>query len=115
MDSAPGTTEVTETIRPATPATGATVGGDNDFPIENLVLLHPPLVAEPGHKDGTAAHNPGASQMRDPKPFTSPARPAKPLFTVHAYSLEQARAIVAAKVAGETIVIGPVARDGGSR
>ena len=57
--------------------------------------------------------------MRDPKPFMlfgrSPARPAKPLFTVHAYSLEQARAIVAAKVAGETIVIGPVARDGGSR
>jgi hypothetical protein len=29
----------------------------------------------------------------------------KPLFTVHAYSIEQARAIVAAKVAGETIVV----------
>jgi hypothetical protein len=29
----------------------------------------------------------------------------KPLFTVYAYSIEQARAIVAAKVAGETIVV----------
>ena len=56
-----------------------------------------------------ATRNPSCSFGR------SPARPAKPLFTVHAYSLEQARAIVAAKVAGETIVIGPVARDGGSR
>ena len=58
--------------------------------------------------------------MRNPKPFMlfrpSPARPAKPLFTVHACSLEQARAIVAAKVAGETIVIAPLSHvDGGSR
>jgi hypothetical protein len=34
-----------------------------------------------------------------------PGQNPKPLFTVHAYSLEQARAIAAAKVAGETIVV----------
>ena len=45
---------------------------------------------------------------------TRPGLP-KPLFTVHAYSIEQARAIVAARVAGETIVVGPVARDGASQ
>ena len=43
--------------------------------------------------------------MRHPKPFTVdqpvPGQNPKPLFTVHAYSLEQARALVAAKVAGE--------------
>ena len=44
--------------------------------------------------------------MRHPKPFTV-IQNGKPLFTIHAYSLEQARAIVAAKVAGETIVVGP--------
>jgi len=47
--------------------------------------------------------------MRNPKPFVVyqpvPGQNAKPLFTVHAYSIEQARAIVAAKVAGEVIVI----------
>ena len=46
--------------------------------------------------------------MRNPKPFAVfqpvPGQNRKPLFTVHAYSLEQARALVAAKVAGETIV-----------
>ena len=45
--------------------------------------------------------------MRNPQPFVV-IQNAKPLFTVHAYSLAQARAIVAAKVAGETIVVGPV-------
>jgi hypothetical protein len=39
----------------------------------------------------------------------------QPLFIVHAYSLEQARALVAAKVAGETIIVDPVSRDGASR
>ena len=47
--------------------------------------------------------------MRNPKPFIVyqpvPGQNAKPLFTIHAYSIEQARAIVAAKVAGEIIVI----------
>ena len=42
--------------------------------------------------------------MRNPKPFTV-LQNGKPLFTVHAYSAEQARALVAAKVAGETIVV----------
>ena len=48
--------------------------------------------------------------MRNPKLFTVfqpvPGQTfAKPLFVIHAYSLAQARAIVAAKVAGEVIVI----------
>ena len=37
-------------------------------------------------------------------------RNPKPLFVIHAYSLAQARALVAAKVAGETIVVA-VSRD----
>ena len=76
-----------------------------------MVLLQRPLVAEPG-QDGTAAHKPRSKPMRNPRPFTVyqpvPGQNPKPLFTVHAYSLAQARAIVAAKVAGETIVVGPV-------
>jgi hypothetical protein len=57
--------------------------------------------------------------MRYPQPFTVyqpiPGETfPKPLFTIHAYSIEQARAIVAAKVAGETIVL-PVSLDGASR
>ena len=42
--------------------------------------------------------------MRTTKPFTI-IQNGKPLFTVHAYSIEPARALVAAKVAGETIVV----------
>jgi len=60
-------------------------------------------------------NQPQEQAMRNPQPFTvyqpTPGQP-KPLFTVYAYSLEQARALVAAKVAGETIV---VALDGASR
>jgi hypothetical protein len=52
--------------------------------------------------------------MRDPRPFVV-IQNAKPIFTVYARSIEQARAIVAAKVAGETIVVGPVSRDGASQ
>ena len=37
------------------------------------------------------------------------------LFTIHARSIEQARALVAAKVAGKTIVVGPVSLDGASQ
>jgi hypothetical protein len=76
--------------------------GDNDFPSENLVLLQRPLVAEP-EQDGTAAHNPEQA-MRNPQPFVV-IQNAKPLFTVYAYSLVQARELVAAKVPGETIVL----------
>jgi|GEM_PF-4294030 hypothetical protein len=57
--------------------------------------------------------------MQNPKPFTVyqpiPGQSAKPLFVIHAYSLEQARALVAATIAGETIIISPVARSGASR
>ena len=42
--------------------------------------------------------------MRDPRPFAVFIS-GKFSFTVHARSLEAARVIVAAKVAGETIVI----------
>ena len=56
--------------------------------------------------------------MQNPKPFAVfqpvPSQGPKPLFVIHAYSLEQARTLVAAKVAGETIVF-PVTRDGASR
>ncbi|MCP1831485.1 MULTISPECIES: hypothetical protein [unclassified Bradyrhizobium] len=45
----------------------------------------------------------------NPKPFavfrTAPGQRRKPLFTVHAYTLEAARQIAAARVAGETIVV----------
>jgi hypothetical protein len=39
----------------------------------------------------------------------------QPIFIIHAYSIEQARAVVAATIAGRTIVVGPVSRDGASR
>lgn len=51
--------------------------------------------------------------MRNQKPFIV-IQNAKPIFTVYARSLEQAQAIVATKVAGETIVVA-VARDGANR
>jgi hypothetical protein len=51
--------------------------------------------------------------MRDPRPFVV-IQNAKPIFTVYARSLEQAQAIVAATVVGETIVVA-IARDGASR
>jgi hypothetical protein len=47
--------------------------------------------------------------QESPKPFavlqTSPGQSPKPLWTVHAYSIEQARQIAAAKVAGRIIVV----------
>jgi hypothetical protein len=51
--------------------------------------------------------------MRDPRPFVV-IQNAKPIFTVYARSIEQARAIVAARIAGETIVL-PVSFDGARR
>jgi hypothetical protein len=72
-----------------------------------MILLQRPLLAEPG-QDGTHRPQPGASQMRNPKPFTVyhtiRGQNPKPLFVIHAYSIEQPKAQVAAKVAGETIV-----------
>jgi hypothetical protein len=35
----------------------------------------------------------------------------KPLFVIYAYSIEAARALVAATIAGECIVVGPVTKD----
>jgi hypothetical protein len=55
--------------------------------------------------------------VQNPKPITVlqpvPGQNAKLLFTVYAYSIEAARALAAAKVAGEIIVVGPV--DGARR
>jgi hypothetical protein len=51
--------------------------------------------------------------VQNPQPFVV-IQNAKPIFTVYARSIEAARAIVAAKVAGETIVV-PVAQDGATR
>ena len=42
--------------------------------------------------------------MQNPQPFVV-IQNGKPIFTIHAYSLDQARALVAAKVAGEVIVV----------
>ena len=57
--------------------------------------------------------------MQVPKPFRVlqpiPGQNPKPLFIIYCYSIEQARALVAARVAGDTVVVGPVARNGASR
>jgi hypothetical protein len=87
---------------------------DNEFFSENNVLLHAASVPEPSD-----TNRPQEQAMRTPQPFTiyqsTPGQTfPTPLFTVHAYSLEQAREIAAAKVAGETIVL-PVSPDGAGR
>jgi hypothetical protein len=51
--------------------------------------------------------------MRTTKPFVV-IQHGRPSVTVHADSLDQAQAIVAAKVAGETVVVA-ITRDGASR
>jgi hypothetical protein len=48
--------------------------------------------------------------MRTTKPFVV-IQNGKPIFTVYAYSAEAARAVVAAKVAGETVIV----EQGGAR
>jgi hypothetical protein len=57
--------------------------------------------------------------VQNPKPFTVfqplPGQTfPKPLFVIYAYSIEQARALVAAKVAGAVIVVA-VSQSGASR
>lgn len=64
-----------------------------------------------GPRTAPAARQPGTNQHARPAPFVV-IQNGKPIFTVHAYSIEQARATVAATIAGETVV---VARDGASR
>jgi hypothetical protein len=80
---------------------------DNEFSSENNVLLQARWVAGSGS-------NHRSKPVRNPKPFVV-IQNAKPIFTVYARSIEQARAIVAARIAGETIVVGPVSMDGASR
>lgn len=68
--------------------------------------------------NGRTPNQPRSKPVRT-KPFTVfqpiPGQNPRPLFVIHAYSLEQARALVAAMVAGEAIVVGPVSPDGASR
>ena len=78
-----------------------------------MILLHPPLVAEPGHKDGTAAHN-RSKQMRDPRPFIV-TKNGQFLFIVHCYSARQARELVAARLADTTGVLIVAPRKGSPR
>jgi hypothetical protein len=70
--------------------------------------------------NGRAPTSHRSKPVRNPKPFSvfqpTPGQDFPTfLFVIRAYSLAQARAIVAAKVAGETIVVGPVSRDGVSQ
>jgi hypothetical protein len=74
----------------------------------------------PGGWLASGSNSNRSKPVRTPKPFTVfqpiPGQDfPKPLFIVRAYSLAQARVIAAAKVAGETIVVGPVSPDGASR
>jgi hypothetical protein len=119
VDGAPGTTEATR--HPARRGLDRAIGGgsetmlDNEFPSENNVLLHELSVAEHGGS-GVRPSFQREQAMRNPKPFTVfqtiPGQHfPKQLFIVHCYSLAQAQTIVAAKVAGETIVVGPVSLD----
>ena len=80
-------------------------GGDNEIS-EKMVLLHRPLVAEPG-QDGTRRPQPRNKPNARPETLhrLSAKRPEPSLFVVHAYSLEQARALVAAKLADKTGVL----------
>jgi hypothetical protein len=78
---------------------------ENGFSSKNNVLLHAPAVAE--RRDT----KPQEQAMRSPKPI--PGQHAKPPFTVYAYS-EQAREIVAAMIAGATVVVA-VSLDGAGR
>jgi hypothetical protein len=72
-----------------------------------LLWLNLMARGSPELQAGAAMRNP------KPKPFAV-TQNGKPLFTIHAYSLDQARAIVAAKIAGETIVVA-VTPDGAAR
>jgi hypothetical protein len=83
---------------------------DNEFSNENNALLRATSVAEHGGSGFARASSHRSKAMRSPKPFTvfqpvPGANSPKPLFVIYAYSIEQARAIVAAKVAGEVIVL----------
>ncbi|WP_156937015.1 hypothetical protein [Bradyrhizobium sp. WSM2254] len=93
---------------------------DNDFRLKTIVLLRAAFLAERGGsgfaRASGASHAKPATLRRDPE--------GKPLFTIYAYSIEQARALVTAKIAGETIVVAvamrltsplSVASDGASR
>ena len=84
--------------------------------MKNLVLLLAKWVAgfrlQPQEQAKCETRNPTRSFNRYPGQNFP-----RFLFTVHARSLEQARAsLVAAKrIAGETIVVGPVSLDGASQ
>jgi hypothetical protein len=62
-----------------------------------MVLLHAPVVTAFGLQ-------PQEQAMRNPQPFVV-IQNAKPLFTVYAYSLEQARVLVVARLADTTGIL----------
>jgi hypothetical protein len=88
------------------------IGGDNEFRAKTW------FYCTPGGWLVSGSNTNRSKPVRHPKPFTvfqpTPGQNPKPLFVIHAYSLEVARALVAATVAGETIVVA-VSRDGASR
>ena len=76
-----------------------------NFRAENLVLLHAPLVAEPGQ-----AVPPATPEQARCEPETLHRHPERPsrFSPSTPIRLNRPARIVAAKVAGETIVVGPV-------
>lgn len=84
-----------------------------NFHAKNNVLLRSGTVAE--RKDSNRRSKP----VRTPKPFTVlqpvPGQNPKPLFIVHAYSIAQARALVAARLADTTGVVIVAPRKGSPR
>jgi hypothetical protein len=85
---------------------------NNEFPCENNVLQSVQELAEHGGSGFRPSFH-RSKPMRNPRPFAV-IQNGKPLFTVTAYSIEQARKIVAAKVAGEVIIVA-VTRDGAAK
>jgi hypothetical protein len=75
------------------------IGGDNEFRAKTWFYCAPG-----GWLFSGSNTNRSKPPMRTAKPFVV-IQNGKPIFTVHAYSLAAAKALVAAKVAGETIVV----------
>jgi hypothetical protein len=74
---------------------------------KNMILLHAPVVERtntPSHRSKPSAK---PASLHGLSVDTRPEFPAS-LFVVHARSLAQAKVIVASRVAGETIIVGPV-------
>jgi hypothetical protein len=84
---------------------------DNDFPAENYVCLRALSLAEHGGSGFARASSHREQAMQNPQPFIV-SQNGKPLFTVHAYSVRQARDIVVARLSDTAGVTVAAARDG---